>query len=98
MRCKEHFQGDRCRKDAHHDSNVAMTPDSVHVGQFSSWKGEGDKQEKLMQSQAPILRRDRQLERYMRNPLGFKVRDKKALLAQLESYIRYQSINKVNAA
>jgi len=95
MRCKEYFQGDRCRKEAHHESNVAMSPEPVHVGQFSSWEGEGDSQKKLMQSQAPILKRDRQLERFMRRPLGFKVHDKKGLLAQLDNYKRYQRrINK----
>src|SRR5579863_3378348 len=98
MRCKEHFQGDRCRKEARHDSEVAMTPDNVHVGMFSSWEGEGDSQKKIMQSQAPILKRDRKLERFMRNPLGFRVRDKKGILAQLENYKRYQQTNKEQSA
>jgi hypothetical protein len=31
MRCKEHFQGDRCKQDADHIA-------TVHVGQFSQWE------------------------------------------------------------
>lgn len=42
MRCKEHFQGDRCRKEARHESEVALKPDPVHVGSFSAWEGIGD--------------------------------------------------------
>ena len=42
MRCKEHFQGDRCRKEARHESEVALKPDPVHVGSLNAWEGSGD--------------------------------------------------------
>jgi len=40
-RCKEHFQGDKCRKHLRHTSNLLVNPDPVHVGQFNAWTGEG---------------------------------------------------------
>jgi hypothetical protein len=94
MRCKEHFQGDRCRKDAHHDSKLAEKPDPEHVGAFSSWEGTGDSQKKIMQSQAPILKRDRILERFMANPLAFPRVNRKGIIQKLREYAAYQSINK----
>ena len=31
MRCREHFQGDRCKQESGHVANV-------HVGQFNQWE------------------------------------------------------------
>jgi hypothetical protein len=90
MRCKEHFQGDLCRKEAHHESTIAITPDPIHAGQFSSWKGEGDNKVKLMQSQKPIIKRHRGMDRLART--GGLFRDpaiRKLQADQLGKYAQY---------
>lgn len=53
-RCKEHFQGDRCRKVRHHSSPVGLKPDPLHAGSFTAWEGEGDS--KTVVKQAPGTR------------------------------------------
>jgi hypothetical protein len=75
-----------------------MKPDPVHVGQFSVWKGSGDSQRKVMQSQAPILKRNRGLERFLRDPESFTIRDRKQVISQLDAYANYQRINQKPSA
>jgi hypothetical protein len=67
MRCKEHFQGDRCRKEAHHESEVAFKPDPVHAGSFSAWEGSGDAKRLVAASHIPKphLKRNRALNRFI---------------------------------
>lgn len=67
MRCKEHFQGDRCRKDAQHESEVALKPDPVHVGAFNAWQGSGDSKQRVAVSSVPKphLKRNRALNRFI---------------------------------
>ena len=36
-RCKEHYQGDRCRKPTGHDYRQ-VEPDPVHEGVHNSWE------------------------------------------------------------
>lgn len=40
MRCKHTFQGDRCRKEVGHDSNLRLSPDPWHQGQNQRWNEE----------------------------------------------------------
>jgi hypothetical protein len=67
MRCKEHFQGDRCRKEAQHESEVALKPDPVHAGSFSAWEGNGDAKRVIAASHIPKphLKRNRALNRFV---------------------------------
>ena len=67
MRCKEHFQGDRCRKEEHHESEVALKPDPVHVGQFSAWEGSGDSKKLVAAAtiSKPHQKRNRRLNRFV---------------------------------
>jgi hypothetical protein len=67
MRCKEHFQGDRCRKEAQHESAVALKPDPVHMGSFSAWEGSGDSRRLVAASHIPKphLKRNRALNRFI---------------------------------
>jgi hypothetical protein len=66
-RCKEHFQGDRCRKQAQHESPVALKPDPVHLGTFSAWEGSGDAKRIVAVShiRKPHLKRNRALNRFL---------------------------------
>lgn len=67
MRCKEHFQGDRCRKEAQHESEVALKPDPVHMGAFSAWEGSGDSKRVIAASHIPKphQKRNRALNRFI---------------------------------
>lgn len=67
MRCKEHFQGDRCRKEAQHESEVALRPDPVHVGSFSAWQGTGDSKKIVAAATFPKAnqKRNRRLNRFI---------------------------------
>ena len=67
MRCKEHFQGDRCHKQAQHESAVALTPDPVHMGSFSAWEGSGDAKRVVAASHIPKphQKRNRALNRFI---------------------------------
>jgi hypothetical protein len=67
MRCKEHFKGDRCRKEAQHESEVALKPDPVHMGSFNAWEGSGDGKRLLATSSIakPHLKRNRRLNRFI---------------------------------
>jgi hypothetical protein len=60
MRCKENFQGDRCKKEANHQLSVAENPDPQHQGSFTIWEGEGDSKKVLAKAQGaiPCIRRD----------------------------------------
>jgi RAB protein geranylgeranyltransferase component A len=40
-RCKENYQGDRCKKAKNHDLSVNQNPDRVHVGSFTAWDTDG---------------------------------------------------------
>lgn len=68
MRCKEHFQGDRCRKEARHESEVAFKPDPAHTGTFSAWEGSGDAKRLVAASHIPKphLKRNRGLNRFLK--------------------------------
>jgi len=98
MRCKEHFQGDRCKKHAGHESAVALEPDKLHEGSFNSWFGSGEYQRKFMQSQAPLLKRDRDLERFIRDPIRHRPNNPKVVMDQLMRYAKYQRSNTDNHA
>lgn len=67
MRCKEHFKGDRCGKEAQHESEVALKPDPVHMGSFNAWEGSGDGKRLLAASHIPKphLKRNRGLNRFI---------------------------------
>jgi hypothetical protein len=67
MRCKEHFQGDRCHKEAQHESEVALKPDPVHMGSFSAWEGSGDSKRVVAATHIPKphQKRNRDLNRFI---------------------------------
>lgn len=65
-RCKEHFQGDKCRGLAGHDSPINMEPDPVHVGQFQAWDGSGDAKRKVATFVAKAPKRNRVVNRITR--------------------------------
>ena len=86
MRCKEHFQGDRCKKESGHE-------DLIHEGQFSSWRESADSKVKIMQSQKPIIKRHRGMDRLARwGGNAFRPRDaatRKIQADQLGQYAQY---------
>lgn len=58
MKCKEHSQGDRCRKPLGHEET-----DPVHEGQFTIWQRGKFRQEKFPRT-AP--KRNRSLNRFVK--------------------------------
>lgn len=49
-RCKEHFQGDRCKKELNHALSVNPNVDELHRGNFTVWQGSGETQEPLVRT------------------------------------------------
>jgi hypothetical protein len=42
MRCRKHYQGDKCTKEKGHDSSLLPQPDRWHVGHHNLWNDQGD--------------------------------------------------------
>jgi len=54
MRCKENFQGDRCKKEANHQLSVAENPDPRHQADFTVWEGEGDSKKVVAKAKGAV--------------------------------------------
>jgi hypothetical protein len=67
VKCKEHYQGDRCVKATGHQFSVAAAPDPVHVGANQAWSGEGDSKTLVAKFVAKAPRRSRAANRALRN-------------------------------
>jgi hypothetical protein len=94
LRCKEHFQGDRCRKQAQHESAVALKPDPVHMGSFSAWEGSGDAKRVVAASHIPKphQKRNRALNRFIADTAAMArlgVRPTPGVAKQLEICAKY---------
>jgi hypothetical protein len=68
-RCKEHFQGDRCKFAKHHASPLAVNPQPQHQGSFTLWTGEGDSKS-VVDRVTRRLRRSRRANRIFRALCG----------------------------
>jgi len=79
-RCKEHYQGDRCREPRGHSSPLALSPDPQHAGQFNVWTGDGDSK-KLLRGTENRFKRSRFFNRAFRRVAC----DKKENLALVET-------------
>lgn len=69
-RCKETLNGERCKKARFHDFETNQNPDEVHQGDFSAWKGKGDKVTVLAKAKGavPCIRKSalRQVDKLLR--------------------------------
>jgi hypothetical protein len=94
LRCKEHFQGDRCRKEAQHESAVALKLDPAHVGSFNAWEGSGAGKRLVAASHIPKPhhKRNRALNRFLVKAAAYArlgIRPDAAMTTQLEICAKY---------
>jgi hypothetical protein len=70
-RCKEHFQGDRCKKERMHAAETHPNRDHFHQGSFTAWSGEGDSKKVEAQTRPFVkVRRSRTANRVFRALCG----------------------------
>lgn len=85
MRCREHYQGDKCQKEAHHESALLEKPDPVHLGAHNAWEGSGDSK-KLVAVNGFVekrLKRDRANNRFIRETASGRVEPSPGIIAHL---------------
>lgn len=88
MRCPQHFQGDRCKKERGHESTLAANLDPTHIGNWSAWIGEGDSKKQVARFQPKAPARNRQVNRLANTKHFADQNVGKALLTEVIKHLR----------